>query len=145
MKFKMGVIYLIEVGRLNDKFNKHVFRFNRMYNTKIIDSLELNNDRSIKRVLTDNIGVYKFGKTKDISKRFNEHCSDYGNQCRLICSKTIINEDLTKEEAKVKGYFLDKNYYFVEASYDGKRQYKELVLIRDEDVNDVITKVTFEG
>jgi hypothetical protein len=52
---------------------------------------------------------------------------------------------LTKEEARVKGYFLDKNHYFVEASFDGKRQYKELVLIRDEDINEVIAQLISGG
>jgi hypothetical protein len=141
----MGVIYLICVGRLKDKFGEQVFRFSRIYNTKIIDSLELNMDRSIKTVLRDNIGIYKFGKTKDVSKRFTEHCADYGSQCRLVCSKTVLNENLTKEEARVKGYFLDKNHYFVEASFDGKRQYKELVLIRDEDINQVIIELISGG
>ena len=137
----MGVIYLICIGRLKGKFGEQVFKFSRMYNSKIIDSLELNSDRSIKAVLRDNIGIYKFGKTKDVSKRFTEHCSDYGKECRIVCSKSVPDEKLTKEEARVKGYFLDKNHYFVEASFDGKRQYKELVLIRDEDINDVIIQL----
>jgi hypothetical protein len=100
-------------------------------------------DPTLTTVLRDDIGVYKFGKTKNLDKRFMEHCKAYGSlsECinlHLIKSKVVRDDFLTMEENKVKSYLLDKNVFFIEKSYDKKVSYKELVLIKDEDLRECI-------
>ena len=135
----MGYIYLIQVGRFKNTYENRVFDFSRLYNTKILSSM----DPTLTKVLKDDIGIYKFGKTKNLDKRFIEHCKAYGSlsECinlHLIKSKVVSDDFLTMEENKVKSYLLDKNVFFIEKSYDKKISYKELVLIRDEDLKPYI-------
>ncbi len=100
-------------------------------------------DPTLTKVLRDDIGIYKFGKTINLDKRFVEHCKAYGSlsdciNLHLIKAKIVSDNELTMEENKLKNYFLDKNVFFIEKSSDRKISYKELVLIRDEDLKDCI-------
>jgi hypothetical protein len=75
-----------------------------------------------------------------------EHCKNYGShsQCinlHLIYSKEVSDSFLSIEEYKVKNMLMDKNLYFIEKSYDKKVSYKELILIRDCDVNNVVESI----
>jgi len=135
----MGYIYLIQIGRFKNAYENRVFDFNKLYNTKILSSM----DPALTAVLKDDIGVYKFGKTKNLDKRFIKHCKVYGSlsdciNLHLIKAKVVSDDELTLEENKVKSYLLDKNVFFIEKSYDKKITYKELVLIKDEDLKDCI-------
>jgi hypothetical protein len=134
----MGYIYLIFIERFNIAYENNLFDFSRLYNTRILDSL----DATKSKVLRDDIGIYKFGKTKNLDKRFLEHCKSY--KCpsiKIVHFKEVGDERLTVEESKVKNFFLDRNTFFIEKSYDKKVSYKELVLIRDEDLQSYILKL----
>ena len=139
----MGFIYLIKICSLKDAYKNRVFSFRNMYNNKILESIDIDSNKNICDVLKDDICIYKFGKTKNISNRFNEHCKYYRslNECinlHLIYSKEVRDGMLSIEEYKVKNMLLDRNLYFVEKSYDRKISYKELILIRDSDVGGII-------
>ena len=130
----MGYIYLILIGRFKEVYENKIFDFNKLYNTKILSSM----DSTLTKVLKDDIGIYKFGKTKNLDKRFLEHCKYYNSNIKIVHSKNIDDDKLTIEESKVKNFFLDRNLFFIEKSYDKKVSYKELVLIRDEDLQPYI-------
>lgn len=131
----MGYIYLIFIERFKSAYENNLFDFSRLYNTRILDSL----DSSKSKVLRDDIGIYKFGKTKNLDKRFIEHCKSYNcPSIKIVHYKEVDDDQLTIEEAKVKNFFLDRNVFFIEKSYKNNRQYKELVLIRDEDLKSYI-------
>ncbi len=142
----MGYIYLIKICSLKDAYVNRVFSFRNMYNNKILESIDIDSNKNMCGIIKDDICIYKFGKTINLSNRFKEHCKSYGSltQCinlHLIYSKEVSDSMLSIEEYKVKNMLMDKNLYFIEKSYDKKVSYKELILIRDCDVNNVVESI----
>ena len=142
----MGYIYLIKICSLKDAYVNRVFSFRNMYNSKILESIDIDSNKNMCGIVKDDVCIYKFGKTKNLATRFKEHCKCYGSlsQCinlHLIYSKEIRDDMLSAEEYKVKNILMDKNLYFIEKSYDKKVSYKELILIRDCDVNNVVESI----
>ena len=125
-----GCIYLIKLGSFEDLSKNKCFNFENLYNTKTIKSC---------KETPNKIHVFKFGKTKCLKSRCNDHlknyefCSDF-DLCHYI---EVPIGKLTFYENKVKEYFIIKNFYFVTQDYK-KDKYRELVLIRDEDLDSVI-------
>jgi hypothetical protein len=137
--FKMGFIYLIKICSLKDAYLNRVFSFRNMYNNKILESIEIDSNKNMCGIVKDDICIYKFGKTKKLDRRFVEHCKSYNCiNIKIVHYKIVDDNQLSIEENKVKNFFLDRNVFFVEKSYNNFRQYKELVLIRDEDLKSYI-------
>jgi hypothetical protein len=135
-----GWIYLINLGTLKDLHNNKSFEFRDMYNVRLCKHLDLDRNKCLVNVNSNDICVYKFGKTNNISKRFKTHEKNFKfcyNTFNVISTAKVPLSKLTLSENKVKEYFLNKNYYFV--TYDTKNiKYKELVVILNEDLPNVL-------
>lgn len=106
--------------------------------------LNILNSPSFKyRSFNDEDGIYKFGKTKNLNQRLNQHKAHYekvlGQKAiyedfRLICFKDVSEIGLSKAEKDVKEFCLNKNFHFIEESKDKDNKFLELVIIRSCDV-----------
>jgi predicted GIY-YIG superfamily endonuclease len=114
------------------------------------DKLNILNSPLVKyRSFNDNDGIYKFGKTNDLKKRINQHKNHYEKvlgqrsifeDFKLISFSKIEEQSLTSCENKVKEFCLNKNYHFIEESSnkETKQKYNELVIIKEEKINEII-------
>lgn len=91
-------------------------------------------------------GIYKFGKTKNLKDRLNQHKNYYEKiiggrgvyeNFKLVCFKSIECDKLTYFENEIKNYCLDKNFHFIDESLSHTK-HNELVIIKNSDVDDVI-------
>jgi hypothetical protein len=131
MNKKQSGIYLIYLG----KFENLKFQF------KILES-----PLCKYRTFNDEDGIYKFGKTKDLKQRINQHKNHYEKilgqrsiyeNFKVISFREIIEDNLTQCENKVKSFCIDNNYHFIEESLINTK-HNELVIIKPDDIPKIL-------
>ena len=114
---KIPGIYLICIGKVND-LRKDM---------SISDELYPSNEYATAR-------VYKFGRSQDIMKRFNDHCCDrtgYGKYSKTITMEwfIMIPDDLcSNAESDLNKYFETNKFKF--AFNDGLKDHTELIIVK---------------
>ena len=128
MEKKSG-IYLIYLGSFKDLKS----------NFNILNSPEFKY-----RTFNDDDGIYKFGKTKDLNSRLNQHKLHYSKiigestvykNFELKCFKEIDFKNLTQNENLVKEFCLNKNFHFIDENLNTKEKHNELVIIKKSDLD----------
>jgi hypothetical protein len=88
----------------------------------------------------DNVYMYKYGRSKDILKRYKQHVKGYVRYSELLQLKSFVILPAGKEidaETSLKDYFNDRNFHFEFTSADGHR-YDELVILKNDELVDVV-------
>jgi hypothetical protein len=88
----------------------------------------------------DNVYMYKYGRSKDILKRYKQHVKGYARYSELLQLKSFVILPAGKEidaETSLKDYFNDRNFHFEFTSADGHR-YDELVILKNDELVDVV-------
>jgi hypothetical protein len=125
---KQSGVYLIYLGDFKNLKNK----------------LSILNSPTFKyRSFNDDDGIYKFGKTKNLSQRINQHKIRYEKvlgqksiyeNFRLVCFRELNEKEITSAEKSIREFCLDRNFHFIEESKDKDAKFNELVIIRNCDV-----------
>jgi len=84
-------------------------------------------------------GIYKFGKSKSVTRRNVEHDTSFnkliGRHLEMVHHKIISTYRYTDAENKIKKFFKDNGYTFISESTE--RSHSELVVICDTEVSEV--------
>ena len=118
-------------------YSKCLTNLSGIYLIKIGKVKELRESMSISRELypDDNAIIYKFGRSRDILKRYVQHCSQvkygkYNNKIELTWFIPIPEHLLADAESDVFGYFKNNNLLFEFKDASGM-DHKELIVVND--------------
>lgn len=118
-------------------YSKCLTNLSGIYLIKIGKVKELRESMSISRELypDDNAIIYKFGRSRDILKRYVQHCSQvkygkYNNKIELTWFIPIPEHLLSDAENDVSGYFKNNNLLFEFKDASGM-DHKELIVVND--------------
>jgi len=98
------------------------------------------------RSFNDEDGIFKFGKTNNLSQRLNQHKIHYekvlGQKAiyedfKLVCFKELEEKRLSESEKSIKEFCLNKNFHFIEEDLEKSKKFLELVIIRSSDISKV--------
>lgn len=118
-------------------YSKCLTNMSGIYLIKIGKVKELRESMSVSRELypDDNAIIYKFGRSRDILKRYVQHCSQvkygkYNNKIELTWFIPIPEHLLADAESDVFGYFKNNNLLFEFKDASGM-DHKELIVVND--------------
>lgn len=118
-------------------YSKCLTNLSGIYLIKIGKVKELRESMNVPRELypDDNAIIYKFGRSRDILKRYVQHCSQvkygkYNNKIELTWFIPIPEHLLADAESDVFGYFKNNNLLFEFKDASGM-DHKELIVVND--------------
>ena len=118
-------------------YSKCLINLPGIYLIKIGKVKDLRKSMNISQELypDDNAIIYKFGRSKDILKRYVQHCNQvnygkYNNKIELTWFIPIPEHLLADAESDVSGYFKNNNLLFEFKDTSGV-DHKELIIVND--------------